>query len=396
MSKISVDEYLSQRSISVNSAGAVLKQFREPASFNRDERTARFVMSSESIDRMGDVVVQAGLDVSGFEKNPQALLFHNSRAFPIGLWENISKVNGRPKRTEGTLRFMPEGEDDDADRTARHVAFGTLRAVSIGFIPKDVEVRRDDDEHFAGFRITESEMIECSVVPVPANPDAIVKAADGDFRMAYDLIEEVLDTYTKNDAGLIVPRETYEDVRKEIVRADSPAKEPQDDTTQTISLTLDVDTGDFEHKMSRVSRMSEQIKDALEGIFGQKAEHHEFGVEHWLTKHPDSKLINLKLVCEGGVDTVHVADDAWPVEAVFDKDSIKDSTETNRVDDNVLIKVENGSATYEIIYETPTEVVGKLVEGTIDVPEPETVSGSRSQARSRLLNLKAEAASLGL
>jgi len=371
----------------VNSAGAVLKQFREPASFNRDERTARFVMSSESIDRMGDVVVQAGLDVSIFEKNPQALLFHNSRAFPIGLWENISKVNGRPKRTEGTLRFMPEGEDEDADRTARHVAFGTLRAVSIGFIPKDVEVRRDDDERFAGFRITESEMIECSVVPVPANPDAIVKAADGDFRMAYDLIEEVLDTYTKNDAGLIVPREAYEQKRKEI----------QDETPSTISFTVDVDPVGFDQKASRVSRMSEQIKDALEGIFGQKAEHHDFGVEAACVKHPDHvDIVFRKDDTDEGVCLISTENTEWPAKAIFCKEYLADGGEANRVDDNVLIKVENGSATYEIIYETPTEVVGKLVEGTIDVPEPETVSGSRSQARSRLLNLKAEAASLGL
>lgn len=215
--RISKDEVISKRQghIREGSRGPMMtKAFKSPPSWNPEKKSARFVMSSESIDRYRDSVVQAGLDITRFNENPQALLFHNSRSWPIGNWSDVQKLlNGRPKRTEGTLAFVPDGVDEDADRAARHVAVGTLRTVSIGFIPNwdEVEMILDDEEQWTGgFRYPESELIECSLVPVPAQPDALVKDAGGDWTLAKEIIEDILDNWAKTPEGLLMPRAEYE------------------------------------------------------------------------------------------------------------------------------------------------------------------------------------------
>lgn len=221
--KASADEVRAKRNDHVkdaSSGSAMIKGFKAPPSWNKDSRSAKFIMSSETVDRYRDIVVQNGIDTKAFEANPQGLLFHNSRNWPIGMWSDIKKVlSGRPKRTEGVLNFLPEGTDDDADRAARHVEAGSLRTVSIGFIPDwdDVDfILDEDDDWTGGFRFNKCELIECSLVPVPAQPDALVKDAGGDWKLARDLIEDVLDNYAKTPEGLLIPLGEYEEKYFEI------------------------------------------------------------------------------------------------------------------------------------------------------------------------------------
>ncbi|MCW1844132.1 HK97 family phage prohead protease [Prosthecomicrobium hirschii] len=218
---VSVDEFMNARKSFVK-GDRVMKALKTPPSWDDATRSARFVMSSENPDRDNDIIVQAGINLDSFSLNPVALLFHCATEFPVGKWEKVEKVlSGRPRRTEGTLVFVPEGVDDDADKAAAHVKFGTLRTVSIGFIPKTIRMLEQSDPCcWPGFEIQECELVECSLVPVPANPDAIVKAVkDGtlEFRAGRDLVEEILDTYVKTPAGLILPRAEVEAAYKTIV-----------------------------------------------------------------------------------------------------------------------------------------------------------------------------------
>lgn len=214
--RVSADEAMSRRKDHIRERGGqpiMVKGFKSPPSWNKDQRTARFVMTSESVDRYGDIVVQSGIGTTRFMENPQGLLFHCSRSWPVGQWSDVTKIlNGRPKRTEGTLNFLPEGIDDDADRAARHVSVGSIRTVSIGFNPdwEQVEFILDEEnEYITGLRFNACELIECSVVPVPAQPDALIKDAAGDMRLARDLIEEVLDTYAKTPEGELISLDEY-------------------------------------------------------------------------------------------------------------------------------------------------------------------------------------------
>ncbi|MGV6872546.1 HK97 family phage prohead protease [Pseudochelatococcus sp. B33] len=208
---VSVDEYLSQRKDFVSSGDVLVKGVAAPASWNDNARSARFVMSSEAEDRAGDIIVQLGIDLRGFLANPAAFFNHRSYGFPIGTWSEVARIADTPARTEGTITFLPEGDSVDADQVAKLVARGALRGASVGIRPKAITRRINEaGEPIRGFHIRESDLIECSVVPIPAHPSAIVKGAGSDTRLAYDAIEYVLDTWVKGADGLIVPREEYE------------------------------------------------------------------------------------------------------------------------------------------------------------------------------------------
>jgi hypothetical protein len=220
--KVSVDEFLSQRKDFVKSGDVLMKVSKGVSSWNPDRRSARFIMSAEVEDRYKDIVIQAGIDLTEFEKNPAAPFAHNSRSFPVGNWSNLAKVlSGRPKRLEGDLTLIEEGADPDADRLAKHIAAGTMRACSIGFIPTEIERRevpedKRDSYYYPGYLIHTCELLECSPCLIGANPAAIAKAieegADGDdLRLYRDMIEEALDNWARHpETGLLIPREEME------------------------------------------------------------------------------------------------------------------------------------------------------------------------------------------
>lgn len=231
--KVSLDEVLGKRKENlgktVSGEEALFKGATSaPSSWDKDERSAVFVMTTEEQDRDKDIVVQAGIDLSHFVKNPQALLFHNSRTWPVGGWNDIKMVNGRPKRHEGRLKFLPaDGPVKEVDQAAWMVEHGGIKAVSIGFMPKDGAIEYVDEEkgYWGGLKFLETELYECSLVPIPAHPSALVKNAAGNMTLAKEFIEEILDTYAKDPrTGALIERKLYEDEFFSIVQPKSVFK----------------------------------------------------------------------------------------------------------------------------------------------------------------------------
>ena len=137
-----------------------------------DEQSLDFVLSDETKDRMGDVIIASGWDLKRFRKNPVALYGHDSAALPIGKWANV-KIDG--KRLVGTLQFPEIGtpaRTPEVEAIASLIEQRILNAVSVGFHPLEAEPL-DKDDPWGGFRFIKSELVECSVVPVPANPNAL-------------------------------------------------------------------------------------------------------------------------------------------------------------------------------------------------------------------------------
>jgi HK97 family phage prohead protease len=128
-----------------------------------------FILSDETPDRMDDVILSDGWDLREFKKNPIALFGHNS-AFPIGKWANVRVEN---KQLRGHLELAKEGTSPRIDEIRRLIEAGILRAVSVGFRPKE---RNDREGTDWGSVYTKCELIETSVVAVPANPNALAVA----------------------------------------------------------------------------------------------------------------------------------------------------------------------------------------------------------------------------
>lgn len=218
--RISADEAIAKAKANEQtretSAGITLvKAAKAPPSWDKNERSARFVMTSQAQDRYGDIVVTDGVDLSEFEQNPVGLLFHNSRTWPVGHWANMEKMlRGRPPRLEGDLIMLPAGGPvKEVDEAAWMIENGGIRACSIGFLPDwdEVESVLDDEGKWMGMRFVRSTLLECSICAIPANPQALAKSFGEDHRLARELIEDILDNWARTPEGVMVPRKAYEE-----------------------------------------------------------------------------------------------------------------------------------------------------------------------------------------
>jgi HK97 family phage major capsid protein/HK97 family phage prohead protease len=134
-----------------------------------------FVMSDGTVDRTGDVIEQAGWDIEEFRSNPIAL-FNHDRNQVIGTWDDVAVKGGR---LVGRLKFAAEGTSALVDTVRKLVAQGILRAVSVGFQPSEKQPLNDRaDKLFGPFRYTKSRLLECSLVAIPANANALAVAKD--------------------------------------------------------------------------------------------------------------------------------------------------------------------------------------------------------------------------
>lgn len=123
-----------------------------------------FVMSSDAVDRLGDIVEIDGLDLTAFQQNPIAFWNHN-RDQPIGTWDNVRKKAGK---LVGKLQLAAAGTSQLVDELRSFIEQRILKTVSIGF--RVIEAA--DIKGSWGVRFTKSELLECSLVSIPANKDA--------------------------------------------------------------------------------------------------------------------------------------------------------------------------------------------------------------------------------
>ncbi len=159
------------------------------------ERSVLFTISKEVQDRDGDILRANGVDFTNYMKNPVFLSFHNSREFPLGkvkkFWVEGNEVKA--------VVYFPTVEELSTDPTqasekAKLVDFTyhcyktvMLNAFPVGFIPIEWTETKE------GLDITKWELLDFSVVAVPANQDAIAQAVKS-FGLDNSVVKDFLTT----------------------------------------------------------------------------------------------------------------------------------------------------------------------------------------------------------
>lgn len=193
-----------------------------------DTGTFEMVISTDNIDRHGEIVDQKGIDFTNYMTNPVVLWGHNHNQIPVGVTDEIyTRVVGSQVQTVAKGRFAPH---EFAQTLRQLFDAGMLKTSSIGFIPLE----------YNGNVITKSELLEWSFVSIPANPYALALGKSG-FNIA-ELISKgvvVEDVKTGDDINndeIEQPIETTDDVEV------TPAEEkPVDETTPTETVETPVD-----------------------------------------------------------------------------------------------------------------------------------------------------------
>ena len=145
-----------------------------------EPRTVIARISTTAVDRDGDVVLPSGLQVQEYRKNPVVLLNHDNGSLPIGKALSVKRDKDsvvakvqfaeRPAEHPVTAEWVP-------DTILSLFKQKVLRAFSVGFMPLDMREANDKDRKKFGEQvrrvITDWNLLEFSVVPVPANQDAL-------------------------------------------------------------------------------------------------------------------------------------------------------------------------------------------------------------------------------
>jgi HK97 family phage prohead protease len=139
-----------------------------------DSRVATFVFSDNSVDRYGDTIDARGWMLDKFMANPVALFGHDSNSVEnvIGKARNV-RVEGQ--RLIGEIEFIEASVNPNAEAVFQMVKGGYLNAVSVGFAPIEWSLAKDKNRP-QGVDFKKQELLEISVVPIPANPSALVQA----------------------------------------------------------------------------------------------------------------------------------------------------------------------------------------------------------------------------
>jgi len=136
------------------------------------EREFEFIASDETPDSYGDIVRVEGWELKRYRKNPIVLFGHRSDT-PVGHSPKTS-VDDERKALVSRIKLAEEGTSDFIDTLYKLMKQRIVRAVSVGFRPtKDVEILRDKEGTFTGLEFNGQELLEISIVSIPANPNSL-------------------------------------------------------------------------------------------------------------------------------------------------------------------------------------------------------------------------------
>lgn len=136
------------------------------------------LITAETPDRDEDIVRAAGGQLENFMRNPVVLYGHDYRT-PAGVVGRAIDLKVLPdKGIQGRWQFASADVSEHAAQVHRLWANKFLNAVSIGFMPLEWERRMDDEGEpmggfFGAFDFTKWDLLEFSIVTVPAHQDAL-------------------------------------------------------------------------------------------------------------------------------------------------------------------------------------------------------------------------------
>jgi hypothetical protein len=188
---------------------------RAPTELNPGERSDVSWITTESVDRTGEVVRARGMNDGQFQANPLVTLGHSYSLPPVGrsLWRRRVKDGERQGVKAKTVyparpETWPDGEKWAPDQVFALVQAGLLNGKSIGFlptkvhIPDEAEVKTNNWSEQVSLVIDEWLLLEYACVFLPTNQDALVEAVS---KGAVDLSPQLLRAIGLTDLSIPSP-----------------------------------------------------------------------------------------------------------------------------------------------------------------------------------------------
>lgn len=144
-------------------------QYAEATITKADDGSFIAVASTNSVDRHGEIVDNNGWDLKAFKKNPVILWGHDHNEPAIGVSKK-TWVEGTGKKAKLMIQPLLHDVTEKARAIKQLIDMGVIKTLSVGFKPL---------ESPDGVTFTKNELLEVSMVNVPANADAMMMAYKG-------------------------------------------------------------------------------------------------------------------------------------------------------------------------------------------------------------------------
>lgn len=206
------------------------------------DRQLEVVISTETVDRQNDTIAVDGWDLIAYRSNPVVLWSHDYWSPPIGRTLSLRAEMGR---LIAVAEFPEEDLHPFAFMTYRLAVASYINTSSVGF--RALEWAYNEER--GGYDFLRHELLEWSLVPVPANAEALIEARSAgiDLGPMKEWAERALDD-VHGTPGLWLPRSTVEHVMKIV----------DTKTVQLISATLGQEFEDMmgqDHDAAAVKRV---------------------------------------------------------------------------------------------------------------------------------------------
>ena len=197
-----------------------------------------FIASTSAVDRYGDVIDQNGWSLESYKSNAIVLFNHDASELPI--------AKGSVDVVDGNLMIDIDFDmkDPRAAEIGRKTRDGYLNAVSVGFNPIE-SVKRSDlpEDHFAkgadGMFFLKSELLEVSVVTIPANSEAVAAkqfSNSAEERVFRRIAKHILDIIEEEERFIVYyakePKEEDEVIEEEEEELDEEYEEGYSDDSE--------------------------------------------------------------------------------------------------------------------------------------------------------------------
>lgn len=189
------------------------------------------IVSTNDVDRSGEVVDIEGIDIKNYEKNPVVMWAHDYSKPPLAKTLSLTKEKIGKKMVMKTVMEFATSISDLAREVYNLYKGGFMNAFSIGFIPLEME----------GNTYTKSELLEYSAVPIPANPNALLLAK------AKGIDTDILDCYIRSMKNIkqILEKEVGDLTLNEVEVLKSSVSELTDEQKEKFaSVLVEKDSGD--------------------------------------------------------------------------------------------------------------------------------------------------------
>src|SRR5210317_1329564 len=164
-----------------------------------DKRVLRFIGSNEKVDRDNEKIKADGWILTNYKKNPVVLVNHKAAELPVA---KTKKVWVEDKKLMFDIEFPEADISPQGDTLYKLYKNGYMNATSVGFMPNFDKIKYGERKGEPRVTFQEQELLEISLVSVPANPSALLTNKSMEKAIKDEVIDELelkdLENYLKD------------------------------------------------------------------------------------------------------------------------------------------------------------------------------------------------------